>query len=387
MKILVLGADGYLGWPTCMHLASIGYDVIAVDNYMKRQIAEDTASSPLVEMPKLKDRSTIFQNVTGKTINTHEGDLSDYEFMSKVVEIHKPDTIIHYAEQPSGPYSMLGHKEGAMTLHNNVGTTFNLIMAVLEHCPEAHIVKLGTMGEYGTPNTDIPEGWFDFEIDGRKDRRLFPRQAGSFYHTTKILDTDILEFWVRNRGIKVTDLMQGPVYGMRTEHTALSDDLGTHFWYDDMFGTALNRFVVQAVHGMPLTVYGKGGQTRGYLDIRDTMQCITLATETPALQGQLRIMNQFTEDFSANKLAQIVHYAADSIGLAVTVDHIENPRIEEEDHYYNANADSFAELGLKPHLLTQETVVGMLEYVTRHKGNIDPSSIMPRVTWKGVKTG
>ncbi len=385
MKILVLGADGYLGWPTCMHLASLGYDVVAVDNYLKRDIAKETSSAPLVEMPLLGKRSDLFHKATGHRIQVLEGDLRDYGFMSALLKHEDPDTIIHYAEQPSGPYSMMGHKEGALTLHNNLGTTYNLVMAALEHCPEVHIEKLGTMGEYGTPNTDIPEGWLDFEINGRKDRRLFPRQAGSFYHTTKILDTDLLWFWVRNRGIKVTDLMQGPVYGMHTEQTMLSDDLGTNFWYDDMFGTALNRFVVQAIHGMPLTVYGKGGQTRGYLDIRDTMQCITLAAENPALQGQLRIMNQFTEDFSANKLAEIVRDAADSIGIDVAIDHIENPRIEEEDHYYNATADAFAELGLKPHLLTQETVVGMLEYVKRHKGNIDASSIMPRVTWKDGK--
>ena len=382
MKILVLGADGYLGWPTCMHLASIGYDVIAVDNYMKRQIAEDTASAPLVEMPKLKDRSTIFQNVTGKTINTHEGDLSDYEFMSKVVEIHKPDTIIHYAEQPSGPYSMLGHKEGAMTLHNNVGTTFNLIMAVLEHCPEAHIVKLGTMGEYGTPNTDIPEGWFDFEIDGRKDRRLFPRQAGSFYHTTKILDTDILWFWVRNRGIKVTDLMQGPVYGMHTEQTMLSDELGTHFWYDDMFGTALNRFVVQAVHGMPLTVYGKGGQTRGYLNLRDTLQCVDLAASHPAKSGELRIFNQFTEQFTVSELAERVQRAGKSVGLDVRVQSIDNPRKEAEEHYYNPAHSGLRDLGLEPNFMTDEVLAAMLEKVISHKRRIDTAKIYPRVKWR-----
>ena len=381
MKIIVLGAQGYLGWPTCMHLASLGNEVIAVDSYLKQKISKETSRPPLIEMPSLPDRADAYYDLgrRGK-IKVYEGDLADYEFMSKVMS-EKPDAVIHYAEQPSGPYSMLGHKEAALTLHNNTGTTLNLIHAVLEHCPECHIIKLGTMGEYGTPNIDIEEGWIDITHNGRSDKFLFPRQAGSFYHTTKILDTDILWFYVRMKGLRVTDLMQGPVYSHFTADMD-NDALGTYFWYDDLFGTALNRFVVQAIAGIPLTVYGKGGQTRGYLNLLDTMQCITLAAENPADQGELRIMNQFTEDFSANALAEAVQSAAKLMDIDVKIDHIPNPRIEKEDHYYNAKLEKFMELGLKPHLLDDETIVRMLEYVQKHKDRINPDIVHPRVNWR-----
>lgn len=382
VKIVVLGADGYLGWPTCMHLAALGHEVVAVDNYLKREIADATSSSPLVEMPRLRDRAEIFANKTGHEIRICEGDLNESSFMKFVIGGERPDAVVHYAEQPSGPYSMIGDEEASLTLHNNVGTTLNLVQAVLQNCPECHIIKLGTMGEYGTPNIDIEEGWLEVEHNGRKQKRLFPREAGSFYHTTKILDTDILWFWVRMRGLKVTDLMQGPVYGMHTEQTKLHDDLGTHLWYDDIFGTALNRFAVQAVAGIPMTVYGGGSQTRGYLDIRDTLQCITLAAENPAEQGELRILNQFTENFSANDLALIVQKAAAKLSIDARIDHIENPRIESEEHYYNPKKDGFDKLGLKPHLLTEDTVVGMLEYIQNHRKGIDANSIMPRVRWR-----
>lgn len=382
MKIVVLGADGYLGWPTCMHLASMGHEVVAVDNYFKRDIADATSSAALVEMPRLRERVELFSKESGHKIRICEGDLSERSFMNFVIGGERPDAVIHYAEQPSGPYSMIGDEEASVTLHNNVGTTLNLVQSVLKNCPECHIIKLGTMGEYGTPNIDIEEGWLEIDHNGRKETRLFPREAGSFYHTTKILDTDILWFWVRMRGLKVTDLMQGPVYGMFTEHTALHDDLGTAFWYDDIFGTALNRFAVQAVAGIPMTVYGTGGQTRGYLDIRDTMQCITLAAENPAKQGELRILNQFTENFSANDLALIVQKAAAKLSIDARIDHIDNPRIESEEHYYNPKKDGFDKLGLKPHLLTEDTVVRMLEYIQRNRKGIDTSSIMPRVRWR-----
>lgn len=384
MKIIVLGADGYLGWPTCMHLANLGNEVIAVDNYLKRKIAKETSSAPLVEMPSLPDRADIYYDLGNRSkIKVYEGDLANFEFMSKMMAREKPDAVIHYAEQPSGPYSMIGHKEASLTLHNNVGTTLNLIHAVMEHCPECHIIKLGTMGEYGTPNIDIEEGWIDITHNGRTDKFLFPRQAGSFYHTTKILDTDIIWFYVRMKGLRVTDLMQGPVYSMFTDQIVQDENgLGTHFWYDDIFGTALNRFVVQAIAGIPMTVYGKGGQTRGYLNIRDTMQCVTLAAENPAEQGELRIMNQFTEDFSANALAEAVQRAAKLMGIEAPIDHIKNPRIESEDHYYNAKLEKFLELGLKPTLLNDETIVGMLQYVSRNKDRIQKDCIMPRVSWK-----
>jgi UDP-sulfoquinovose synthase len=363
-----------------MHLVAEGHEVIAVDNYLKRDLEKEVAGEPLLEMPKMEARARRFEHETGRVIATEKVDVREFGALCTLLEAYKPDAIVHYAEQPSGPYSMRGHKEAALTLNNNVGGTLNLIHAMLLHCPDAHLVKLGTMGEYGTPGVEIPEGWFELEFRGRKTKTLFPRQAGSMYHTTKILDTDLLWFYVRMKGLRVTDLMQGPVYGLVSDQE-IHPELGTHFHYDDIFGTCLNRFVVQAVIGMPLTVYGKGGQTRGYLDIRDTVQCINLAIMNPAEKGELKVMNQFTEDFSANGLAERVQAAGAKFGLDVKVDHIENPRIEKEDHFYKADFHHLMDLGLQPHLLTDETILEMMDYVKRYEQYVDQSKILPRVKW------
>jgi len=238
------------------------------------------------------------------------------------------------------------------------------------------------MGEYGTPNIDIEEGWLDVEHNGRKQKFLYPRQAGTLYHTTKVLDTDLLWFYVRTYGLRVTDLMQGPVYGLSTAETELDDRLFPNFHYDDIFGTAVNRFLVQAVAGVPLTVYGKGGQTRGYLNLKDTLQCVDLALNNPVDKGDMRILNQFTEQFSVNELAERVQRAGNGLGLNVEVKSIENPRKEAEEHYYNAKHSGLTELGLKPNFMTDDVLTEMLEQVIRYKDNIDASKIMPRVSWK-----
>ena len=260
MQVLILGGDGYLGWPTAMNFASAGHKVTVVDNYLRRQLAEETNSNPLLESPRLPEKSLIFKNLTGYEINTVIGDLSDPDIMFRVFRICQPDVVIHYAEQPSAPYSMKGFQEARQTLQNNLDVTFNCIWAVKDIVPDCHIIKLGTMGEYGTPNIDIEEGWLDIQHNGRKDKFLFPRAAGSLYHTTKVLDTDLLWFYVRSYGLRVTDLMQGPVYGISTEQADLDTRLTPNFNYDDIFGTVVNRFLVQAVAGVPLTVYGGGGR-------------------------------------------------------------------------------------------------------------------------------
>lgn len=383
MKILVLGADGYLGWPTCMHLAARGHDVVAVDNYMKRNL-ETQWGNPLVETPRLAQRARIFEEVAGKTVEVRVGDVTDAAFLDSLFKGSPPDAVVHYAEQPSGPFSMASRANAMLTLQNNVGGTLNLAWSVMEHAPDCHIVKLGTMGEYGTPNTDIPEGWLEFEYKGRKDRRLFPREAGSLYHTTKILDTDLLHFYVRMAKLRVTDLMQGPVYGFSTPEIDLDRErLATRFHYDDVFGTLLNRFVVQAVLGHPLTVYGSGTQIRGYLDIRDTLRCVELALENPADAGELKVLNQYTEEFSVNELAAVVETEAKARGYEVEVQSLPNPRTEAEDHHYQATNEGFQRLGLEPHVLTPDTINGMLHYVEQHKDDIRAEYIKPRVTWPG----
>ncbi len=290
-------------------------------------------------------------------------------------------TIIYYAEQPSAPYSMRGASEARLTFENNLGVTFNLIWAIVENKPDCHMVKLGTMGEYGTPNIDIEEGWIEIDHKGRRDKFLYPRQAGSLYHTTKVLDTDLLWFYVRTYGLRVTDLMQGPVYGLSSDEADLHEDLLPNFHYDDIFGTVVNRFLVQAVAGIPLTVYGRGGQTRGYLNLRDTLQCVYLAAEKPAKASELRIFNQFTEQFTVNELAERVRRAGEQVGLTVKIEPIANPRKEKEEHYYNAAHSGLLELGLKPHFMTDDVLVAMLRRVMAARDRIDPRKIMPRVRW------
>jgi UDP-sulfoquinovose synthase len=382
MDVLILGGDGYLGWPTAMDFAAAGHSVTVVDNYLRRQIAEATDSEALLATPSLTQRAATFKAIFGHEIKVIIGDLSDHEVMFDVVQNSQPDTIIHYAEQPSAPYSMRGFDEARKTFQNNLDVTFNCIWAILEHAPKAHLIKLGTMGEYGTPNIDIEEGWIEIQHNGRKGTFLFPRAAGSLYHTTKVLDTDLLWFYVRTYGLKVTDLMQGPVYGLSTNEADLSPSLCPNFHYDDIFGTVVNRFLVQAVAGIPLTVYGSGGQTRGYLNLRDTLQCVRLASENPAKKGQLKIFNQFTETFSVNQIAEKVQNVGNALGLKVEVKSIPNPRMEMEEHYYNPVHSGLMELGLKPHYMTDDVVASMLERILKAKDQIVANRILPRVRWK-----
>lgn len=381
MRVLILGGDGYLGWPTAMDFAAKGHDVTVADNYLRRQIAEATDSDALIATPSLSERAAIFHAATGKAITVRIGDLSDADTMFDIVRDAQPDTIIHYAEQPSAPYSMRGFREARLTFQNNLDVTFNCIWAVKDLVPDCHIIKLGTMGEYGTPNIDIEEGWLEIEHKGRKDKFLFPRAAGSLYHTTKVLDTDLLWFYVRVYGLRVTDLMQGPVYGISTDEADLDQRLCPNFHYDDIFGTVVNRFLVQAVAGVPLTVYGGGGQTRGYLNLRDTLQCVMLAAENPAAKGELRIFNQLTETFTVNQLAERVKEAGDQMGLQVQIKSIPNPRKEKEEHYYNPTNSGLLDLGLKPHFMTEAVLGAMLERIIQNRSRIVEGRIMPRVRW------
>ncbi len=381
MKILLLGGDGYLGWPTAMNFSAKGHDVAVVDNYLRRDICRKHDIESLFLPLNLFERVRAWKEVSGKDIEVHIGDCCDYAFLSALVKDFQPECIVHYAEQPSAPYSMLNHEAASLTLNNNLQSTQNIAWAIHEFAPECHIVKLGTMGVYGTPNIDIEEGWIDIEHKGRKDRFLFPRQASSFYHTTKVQDTDMLWFYVRTWGIRVTDLQQGPVYGIETDETILDERLRTIFNYDEMFGTVLNRFVVQAVTGYPLTVYGAGGQTRGYINIKDTIRCVELAMLNPAETGQLNIFNQVTETFSVNDLAEKIATVGTKRGHAVEVKNITNPRIEKEEHYYNPTYSGLKELGLEPHLLTDDVLNSMFAVVEEYKDNIQEHKIFRGVKW------
>ena len=381
MRILVLGGDGYLGWPTAMQLSLDGHEVAVADNYLRRRLCREENVKPLFEVPDLEERTAIWKSQSGCDIQVFNGDLMEWNFTAEVFAKFNPQAVVHYAEQPSAPYSMLNREAATLTLHNNLSVTGNVIFAVHEFCPDAHIVKLGTMGEYGTPDIDIEEGWLDVEHKGRRHKFLYPRQAGSLYHTTKIMDTDLLWFYVRTWGLRVTDLMQGPVYGLFTAETERNERLLPFFNYDEIFGTVLNRFVVQAVAGHPLSVYGKGGQTRGYLNIRDTLSCVRLSVENPADKGELRIFNQFTETFSVNDLAEKVCQAGRQIGLDVKIEHIENPRLEAEEHYYNPAHTGLLDLGLTPHYLTEDDLIEMMQFVAKHKSRIQTDQIYREVRW------
>ena len=387
--ILILGGDGYLGWTAAMHFSALGYDVTAADNYFRRQVCQAEGIDFLWPVPRLPERSAAWHRQCGGRIRVAEADLAvaadmralfdpeGYEKLTGAPWPGRPLAVLHLAEQPSAPYSLLRHESTAFTVVNNLGVTTNLLCAVRDLSPDSQIVHIGTMGEYGTPNIDIEEGWLEIEHKGRRDTFLYPRQASSVYHTTKIMDTDLMWYFVRAFNLAITDLMQGPVYGMETDESALDPALMPFFNYDDLFGTVLNRFIVQAVAGRPLTVYGRGGQTRGYINIRDTMQCLRVAVEKPAGQGELRILNQITETFSVMELAELVRRSGARQGLSVSVEHVPNPRTELEEHYYHPVYTGLRELGVRPHTLTDEVLDGMIRHVMAYRSAIRPEIIFP----------
>lgn len=383
MRVLILGGDGYLGWPTAMHFSQAGHEVAVLDNMVKRFWEAEIGVEPLVHVPSLYNRVRRWQEKTGKKIEMFVGDIAtNHRFLYNALDKFKPEAIVHYAEQPSAPYSMIDRSKCVDTQINNVAGTLNLLFAMRGVCPDAHIIKLGTMGEYGTPNIDIEEGWLEVEHNGRKDRMMFPKKPGSFYHLSKVHDSHNLEFACRIWGTRVTDLNQGVVYGIDTAGTALDPELNTSFHYDGVFGTVLNRFIVQAVHGLPLSVYGKGGQTRGFLNIKDTLRCVELAVLNPAAAGEFRVFNQFTEQFSVLDLAKRVEKVAKKRKLKVKIEHQPNPRVEMEEHYYNAKHSALVTLGLEPNLLTDEVIDKMIATVQAAADRIDSSIVNPQVKWR-----
>ncbi|MGH3517269.1 MAG: NAD-dependent epimerase/dehydratase family protein [Haloechinothrix sp.] len=378
MRVLVLGGDGYLGWPTALHLSDSGHDTAVLDNFARRGYDDELGVCSLAPIEDLDVRVAAWQDVSGKRIASYVGDLLDAEFVHDTLREFQPDAIVHFAEQRAAPYSMIDRAHAVYTQHNNVVGTLNLLFAIAESNPDIHLVKLGTMGEYGTPNIDIEEGWLDVEHNGRTDRVLFPKRPGSFYHLSKVHDSHNIEFCCRIWGLRATDLNQGVVYGQQTPQTALDARLVTRFDYDGVFGTVLNRFVIQAVLGQPLTVYGTGGQTRGLIDIRDTVECIRLAVENPAERGEFRVFNQMTESMSVREIA---HAVADQFPGPVQIENLKNPRVEAPEHYYNVVHTGLTELGLKPHLLSDTLIESMFGIVEANKHRVDVDKMYPRVQW------
>jgi len=383
MNILVVGGDGYLGWPQSMYLSKQGHRVGIADNLARRSWDADCGTGSLTPIRMLPERVALWKNLTGRLIETYIGDIQDYDFLADAVPRFSPDAIVHFGDQRSAPYSMIDREHAAFTQTNNVVGTLNLLYAVKEFCPDAHLVKLGTMGEYGTPNNDIEEGFITITHNGREDRLPFPMQPGSFYHLSKVHDSHNILFAGRVWNLRSTDLNQGVVYGIETDETQLDPRLATSFHYDGVFGTALNRFCVQAVAGVPLTVYGRGGQKRGFLNIRDTLRCVELSILNPPAAGEFRVFNQFTETFTVLELAELVRKQSSKLGLEAGVEHIENPRREAEEHYYNPRHQRLLDLGLRPHLLSDVLIESMLVRIREHAARIKANIILPRVRWDG----
>ncbi len=382
MRIIVIGGDGYLGWPTAMYLSHQGHNVAVVDNFARRQADNELGTASLITIRSLHERIQAWREVAGRGIRMEIGDVTDYEFIAPLVRSFQPEAIVHFGEQRCAPYSMIDRKHAVYTQVNNVVGTLNLLYAIAESCPACHLVKLGTMGEYGTPNIDIEEGFIEIEHKGRKDVLPYPKQPGSFYHLSKVHDSHNIMFTCKVWNLRSTDLNQGVVYGVATEETELDERLATRFDYDGVWGTALNRFCLQAVIGHPLTVYGQGGQIRGFLDIRDTLRCVELAILNPPEQGQYRVFNQFTEQFNVLQLAELVQAAAKEDGIQAEIRHLSNPRVEAEQHYYNAKATQLLDLGLEPHYLSDTLIESVLDKIQKFARNVRPHTIMPWVDWR-----
>ncbi|KAK9836030.1 hypothetical protein WJX81_007494 [Elliptochloris bilobata] len=381
-RVMIVGGDGYCGWATALHLSARGYAVSIVDNLCRRTFDLQLGLDTLTPIAPIHTRVKRWGQVAGRDIDLRIGDICDFEFLSEAVQAFRPDAVVHFGEQRSAPYSMIDRARAVFTQHNNVIGTLNVLFAIKEFAPDCHLVKLGTMGEYGTPNIDIEEGYITITHNGRTDTLPYPKQGGSFYHLSKVHDSANILFASRAWKVAATDLNQGVVYGVATEETMADPLLINRYDYDGVFGTALNRFVVQAAVGHPLTVYGKGGQTRGYLDIRDTVRCIQIAIDNPAAKGEFRVFNQFTEQFSVNELAAIVQQQGAKAGLDVQVKSVPNPRVEAEDHYYNAKHTRLMELGLQPHLLSDNLIDSLLKFALQYKDRINTDLIKPAVDWR-----
>ena len=382
MRVAVLGGDGYCGWATALYLSNKGHSVAIVDNFCRRQWDHELGVQTLTPIRPLSDRLRVWQELTGNIIQLFVGDVTEYDFLSAVIKDFEPEAVVHFAEQRAAPYSMIDRKHAVFTQVNNVVGTLNLLFALREFQPDCHLIKLGTMGEYGTPNIDIEEGYITIEHNGRRDTVPYPKQPGSFYHLSKVHDSHNIMFTCKAWGLRATDLNQGVVYGTITDEVALDEALINRFDYDEVFGTVLNRFCVQAAIGHPLTVYGKGGQTRGFLDIRDTVRCVEIACLTPAAQGECRVFNLFTEQFSVLDLARIVQTAGARLGLTIQVDHLADPRVEAQEHYYNAKHSKLIELGLEPHLLSDSLLDSLMNVALKYRDRIDPNVMLPRVNWR-----
>jgi UDP-sulfoquinovose synthase len=373
-KILVLGADGYCGWATTLYLSKLGYNVVAVDNYVRRQhwdqyklvrysdAVPNQHNKPLYDVKPAHERLQAWQQVTGKHVPFLNVDLTDFHAVMNMMSDQRPDAIVHFAEQRSAPFSFLSPHHALETIQNNTFSTYNLLEAIARVNPNIHLIKLGTMGEYGyTPHKDIiPEG----EID-------FPKRPNSPYHMTKCMDSIALEMMRRIYKLRVTDLHQGIVYGIQTDETSMDRALYNRFDYDGIWGTVLNRFCVQVLIGQPLSVYGAGGQSRGIISIKDAIQCVEISIRNPPEPGMMEVRNQLTEIMTVNQMAEAVTKAAEKLDIKVAVDHVYNPRLENENHDLKVGFGKFVTLGLKGNLLSDTLINTELRFLSEFRSEIN----------------
>jgi UDP-sulfoquinovose synthase len=382
---MITGVDGYLGWALALHLASKGHTIAGIDDYSRRRWVGEMGSHSAIPIARMDERLAAFRRTFGKSLQFFKGDLTDYNFVLNAYRSFKPDAIVYLGQMPSAPYSMMDVHHAVYTQTNNVAGALVTLFAMREVCPRAHLVKLGTMGEYGTPNVDIPEGMFELEFRGRKDTLMFPRKAGSWYHQSKVHDSYNVEMACRHWGLSSTDIMQGVVYGTQIDVMRDDDALRTRFDFDESFGTAINRFCSQAVIGMPLTPYGKGHQKRGFLPLRDSMQCLELAVTNPPEEGEYRVFNQFEEVYNVYELAEKVKSVGDRHGLNVQINPLENPRIEEEEHYYNPDHQHLLDLGYQPTHDMETELELVLNDLAPHRERIEAREdcLVPKIRWDG----
>lgn len=385
MRVFIAGVDGYLGWTLAQYLTRRGHEVGGADNFLRRQSVAEMGSWSATPIHSMKERLPAFHENLGENLRFWEGDLREYSFVEQIFREFEPEAIVHLGECPSAPYSMIDVHHAVFVQTNNITTTFNLLFAMRDICPDAHLVKLGTMGEYGTPNTDIPEGFFEIEYRGRKDRLPFPRQAGSWYHQSKVHGSNNIMLACKLWDIRSTDIMQGVVFGTRIDEMNGDERMLTRLDFDQAFGTVINRFCCQTVIERPLTLYGKGHQKRGFLPLRDSMQCLTLTIENPPKAGEYRVFNQFEEVYDITELAMKVQSVAGQFGLEVEVCHLENPRQELEEHYYNPDRKHLLDLGYKPTHDVEAEIYSMLGDLIKYRDRIaeKEASLTPDVRWDG----
>ncbi len=385
MRVFIAGVDGYLGWSLAQYLAARGYEVAGADSFFRRRWVEEMGSWSATPVASMRERLAAFRERFGRELRFWEGDLREYGLVEAIFREFQPDAIVHFGECPSAPYSMIDVHHAVFVQTNNIITTFNLLFAMRDIRPQAHLVKLGTMGEYGTPNVDIPEGFFEVEYRGRRDRLPFPRQAGSWYHWSKVHGSNNIMFACRIWNLRATDIMQGVVFGTRIDEMGDDERLLTRLDFDQAFGTVVNRYCCQAVIGHPLTPFGKGHQRRGFLPLRDSMQCLTLALENPPQAGEYRVFNQFEEVYDVTDLALKVQKVGAALGLPVEVRNLENPRKEMEEHYYRPDHQHLFDLGYRPTHDVEAEMRIMLQDLMRYRDRIEAKRdvLIPDVRWDG----